>query len=126
MQQNCINKDKKMKIKSKELNDILGISSATLCLIHCLVFPLITIIPIGLSHNHWIDLIFAGFGVYAIIGILKSETHKSIKLILFCSMGIILASILYTLITHHHTTLLYFGGIGMITGHLLNFRYHKH
>jgi hypothetical protein len=115
-----------MNIKSKQFHDVLGISSATLCLIHCLIFPLIAILPIGLSHNHWIDLVFAGIGIYAIIGIFKSETHKSIKLILICSMGIILSSILYTLITHHHTTLLYFGGIGMIIGHLLNFRYHKH
>jgi hypothetical protein len=115
-----------MKTKSKQFHDVLGISSATLCLIHCLVFPLITILPIGLSHNHWIDLVFAGIGFYAIVGILKSETAKYIKLVLFFSMGLILASILYTLITHHHTNLLYFGGIGMIVGHLLNFRYHKH
>lgn len=112
--------------KSKELNDILGISSATLCLVHCLVLPLITIIPIGLSHNHWIDLIFAGIGVFALIGILKSETPKYIKLILMVSMGSILWSIFYTIFTHSHSIVLYFGGIGMLVGHLLNFRYHKH
>jgi hypothetical protein len=126
LQQNCINKDSKMKIKSKQFHDVLGISSATLCLIHCLVFPLITILPIGLSHNHWIDLVFAAIGVYAIIGILKSKTPKAIKLVLLLSMCLILGSILYTLITHQHTTLLYIGGTGMIVGHLLNFRYHKH
>jgi hypothetical protein len=115
-----------MKIKSKQFHDVLGISSATLCLIHCLVFPLITILPIGLSHNHWIDLVFAGIGVYALIGILKSKTHKAIKFVLLLSMGFILGSIVYTLIKQQHTPLLYFGGIGMIVGHLLNFRYHKH
>jgi hypothetical protein len=79
-----------------------------------------------LTHNHWIDLVFAGIGIYAGIGILKSKTPKAIKFVLLLSMGLILGSILYTLITHQHTTLLYFGGIGMIVGHLLNFRYHKH
>ena len=115
-----------MRIKSKQFHDVLGISSATLCLIHCLLFPLITILPIGSTHNHWIDLVLAGIGIFAIIGILKSKTLKAIKFILLLSMGLILGSILYTLITHQHTTLLYFGGIGMIVGHLLNFRYHKH
>jgi hypothetical protein len=115
-----------MKTKSKQINDVLGISSATLCLIHCLIFPLITIIPIGLSHNHWVDLVFAGIGVYAIVGILKSKTSKYIKFILSLSMSLILISVLYTIITHHHTKLLYLGGIGMIIGHLLNFKHHKH
>lgn len=115
-----------MKTKSKQFHDVLGISSATLCLIHCLIFPLITIIPIGLSHNHWIDLVFASLGIYALIGILNSKTPSYIKFILILSMGLILTSIIYTIITHQHTILLYFGGIGMIIGHLLNFKNHKH
>lgn len=106
--------------------DTIGISSATLCLIHCLVFPLISIIPIGISHNHWVDLAFALFGLFAVVKILKTCTPFYIKSILLISISIIIGSILITLFFHHHSSLLYFGGVGMIIGHLLNFKYHKH
>lgn len=106
--------------------DFLGISSATLCLIHCMVFPLISIIPIGISHNHWIDLLFALFGLYAVVKILKTNTPMYIKLILSLSMAIIIGSVFVTIVFHHHSWVLYLGGFGMIVGHLLNFRFHKH
>lgn len=106
--------------------DLLGISSATLCLIHCLVFPLISIIPIGFSHNHWIDLIFAAIGLFAVVKILKTNTSLYIKIILTTSMTIIFLSIVLTIFFDYHSSILYFGGIGMIIGHLLNFRHHKH
>lgn len=115
-----------MNVKSKKINDVLGISSASLCLIHCLVFPLITILPIGIAHNHWIDLFFALIGIYALITILKSNAQNYIKSILTLSMILIVTSILYTLVTHSHTKLLYVGGVGMIVGHMLNFKNHKH
>jgi len=44
--------------------DILGISSATVCLVHCLVVPLLTILPFGLSHNPFVDLFFATIGLF--------------------------------------------------------------
>lgn len=106
--------------------DFLGISSATLCLIHCLVFPLISIIPIGISHNHWIDLLFASIGLYAVVKILKTSTPLYVKLILSFSMAMIFGSVLVTILFHNHSLVLYIGGVGMIIGHLLNFRFHKH
>jgi hypothetical protein len=106
--------------------DILGISSATLCLIHCLVFPLISIIPIGISHNHWVDLFFALLGLFAVVKILKTCTPFYIKSILLISITIIIGSILITIFFHHHSFFLYLGGLGMIIGHLLNFNFHKH
>jgi hypothetical protein len=106
--------------------DFLGISSATLCLIHCLVFPLISIIPIGISHNHWIDLLFASIGLYAVVKILKTSTPLYVKLILSFSMAMIFGSVLVTIFFHHHSWVLYVGGVGMIIGHLFNFRFHKH
>lgn len=115
-----------MNVKSKKINDVLGISSASLCLIHCLVFPLITILPLGLAHNHWIDLFFVCIGLYALIGIVKSNSPFAIKIVLTASMFLIIGSLIYTLMTERHTILLYLGGIGMIVGHLLNFRNHKH
>jgi hypothetical protein len=106
--------------------DYIGISSATLCLIHCLVFPLISIIPLGFSHNHWVDLIFASIGLYAVVKILKTNTNFHIKLILLVSIVSIFLSVLVTILFHYHSNLLYLGGFGMIVGHVLNFKQHKH
>lgn len=107
-------------------NDVLGISSAFLCLVHCLVFPMLSFLPLAISHNHWVDLLFASIGIFALIKILKSNSKSYIKFILTVSMVLILCSILYTLCTQLHTKLLYVGGIGMIIGHLLNFKNHTH
>ncbi|CAM4058131.1 MULTISPECIES: MerC domain-containing protein [Flavobacterium] len=115
-----------MKSQITKSLDYLGISSATLCLVHCLVLPFISIIPIGISHNHWIDLLFASIGLFAVVKIVKTNTLRYIKIILLVAMSIILLSIIYTIITHNHTLFLYVGGIGMIVGHVLNFKRHKH
>lgn len=63
-----------MKKTPTRLYDILGISSASICLVHCLIFPLLTILPIGLIRNHFIDLIFATIGLFAIVKIVKNST----------------------------------------------------
>ena len=106
--------------------DFLGISSATMCMIHCLVFPLISFIPIGFSHNHWVDLIFASLGLYPVIKIVKTSSPLYIKIILSVSMGLIFYSIINTIVSHEHSMLLYFGGVGMVLGHILNFKFCKH
>ena len=67
--------------------DFLGISSATLCLIHCVLFPLLALIPVGISHNHWIDLLFVMIGLYAVVKILKTNVQKYIKAILLIYMS---------------------------------------
>ncbi len=115
-----------MKTNISKSLDYIGISTATLCLVHCLVFPLFAIIPLGVSHNHWIDLLFALIGLFAVVKILKTNVQKHIKLILLISISFILLSIIYTIITHKHSVVMYLGGIGMIIGHLLNFKNHKH
>ncbi|MGE6352437.1 MerC family mercury resistance protein [Flavobacterium sp. NPDC079362] len=104
--------------------DILGISSATICLVHCLVFPLLTILPIGLSHNPFIDLIFAVMGLFAIFKIIN-KSSLLISTILVISMALIWISVLSELFLEIHLDLIFIGGIGMIIGHFLNYKNHK-
>ena len=113
-----------MKKTTSSFYDILGISSATICLVHCLIFPLLTILPLGLSHNPFVDLFFATIGLLAILKILKN-TPILISAILVISMGLIWISIITDIILDIHLDLLYVGGIGMIVGHLLNYKLHK-
>lgn len=53
----------KMKKHSIVVLNILGISSPSLCFIHCFIFPILSIIPLGYSNNLWIDVFFACIGM---------------------------------------------------------------
>ncbi|CAM3641198.1 MerC domain-containing protein [Flavobacterium chungbukense] len=113
-----------MKKITTSFYDILGISSATVCLVHCLIFPLLTILPLGLSHNPFIDLLFASVGLFAILKIIK-KSSLLVSSILIVSMVLIWMSVLSELLFEIHLDLIYFGGIGMIIGHLINYKLHK-
>jgi drug/metabolite transporter (DMT)-like permease len=113
-----------MKKTTTPFYDILGISSATVCLVHCLVFPLLTILPLGLSHNPFIDLIFAMIGLFAIFKIIK-KSDLLVSAILIISMILIWISVLADLFLEIHLNLIFIGGLGMIIGHFLNYKLHK-
>lgn len=113
-----------MKKTTTPLYDILGISSATICLVHCLIFPLLTIVPLGLSHNPFIDLLFATTGLFAILKIIK-KSGLMVTSILIVSMALIWISVLTEILLDIHLDLIFIGGIGMIVGHLLNYKSHK-
>jgi len=104
--------------------DILGVSSATLCLVHCIVFPLLTIVPFGFSDNVFIDSIFACVGMFVVSKILISDAAKTVKYILGVSILFIIASVLLEVLLGWHSGLILVGGIGMIIGHFLNFKDH--
>jgi len=126
LQQNCINQMyTKLKNKSIVVLDILGISSASLCLVHCLLFPLFSIIPLGFSNNHWIDVFFACIGMFVVSKIVMSKTLKSVKLILATSIAIIIVGVFLEITRNINTPMVLIGGIGMIIGHLLNYKWHQ-
>ncbi|QSW91418.1 MerC domain-containing protein [Flavobacterium endoglycinae] len=113
-----------MKKTTTSFYDILGISSATLCLVHCLIFPILAILPLGFVHNPIIDLLFASLGLFAILKIIKNSALL-ISAILVVSMSLIWISILSELFFEMHLDLIYYGGIGMIIGHLINYKLHR-
>ncbi|MDW8851606.1 MerC family mercury resistance protein [Flavobacterium sp. MMLR14_040] len=113
-----------MKKIATSFYDILGISSATVCLVHCLVFPLLTILPLGVSHNSFIDLFFAVIGLIAVFKIIK-KSNLLVATILIISMALIWISVLSEIILDLHLDLIFIGGIGMIIGHLLNYKFHR-
>jgi hypothetical protein len=113
-----------MKKSTTSFYDILGISSATICLVHCLIFPLLTVLPLGISHNPFIDLLFATIGLLAIFKIIK-KSNLLIAATLIVSMSLIWISVLSEIILDIHLDLIFIGGVGMIVGHFLNYRWHK-
>lgn len=113
-----------MKNSLTESYDILGISSATLCLIHCVVFPLLTIIPFGFADNAFIDCFFACVGIFVVTKVLMSRANKKVKYILGISILAIVLDLLFEILFDLNFGLIFIGGIGMITGHYLNYKSH--
>jgi hypothetical protein len=112
-------------MKSKIL-DAVGISAAVLCLVHCIVFPLLMIIPLGISHNPYIDMAFLAIGAVVVFRVTQKITSRWLKLLFWTSLILIFISVLTDLIFEVHIPLIYAGAAGLITGHLINFKNHKH
>lgn len=111
-----------MKLKPTSFLDILGISSASICMAHCLIFPLLTIIPLGLIHNQFIDVAFACVGMFVVSKIILSETLFIVKLILGISIVFIVIGVVLELLLGVDYYLILIGGCGMIVGHILNYK----
>ncbi|CAD0000806.1 MerC domain-containing protein [Flavobacterium salmonis] len=114
-----------MKKQSIVVLDILGISSASLCLVHCLLFPILSIIPFGFSDTHWIDIFFACIGMFVVSKIVMGKTAKKVKLILTASITAIIIGVVLEIIWKINTQMILIGGVGMIIGHLLNYKLHS-
>ncbi len=112
-------------MKSKIL-DAVGISAAVLCLIHCIVFPLLLIVPLGISHNPYIDLAFLSIGAVVVFRVTQKMEKRWLKFLFWISIALIFISVLTDLLFEVHIPLIYVGASGLITGHIINFKNHKH
>lgn len=112
-------------MKSKIL-DTVGISAAVLCLLHCIIFPLLMVIPLGISHYPYIDLGFLVIGIAVVYRQTKRIINGRLKFLFWISILFISFSVLADLLFEIHLPLIYLGAAGLITGHLINFKNHKH
>lgn len=112
-------------MKTKIL-DILGASAAFICLIHCVAFPILMIIPLGISHNAYIDLFFFIIGAIIVFRITKKVEKPWFRWLFWASIFTIGISVGLDLLFHFHSELILAGALGLITAHLLNFKNHKH
>ena len=113
-----------MKKTTRFSMDILGITSAGLCLIHCLFFPLLMLLPLQVSHNPLIDLLFGLIGLFATLKIIK-KASLGVTLLFIASITLMILSVLIEFFLDYHSNLILIGGIGMIIGHLFNYNKHK-
>lgn len=112
-------------MKSKNY-DLVGMSAAFLCMIHCVAFPLLIFIPIGVSHNHYIDSIFLLIGIWSVYKTTKNSSSSLLKFTLWASVLFISCSVAVHILYHSHSPLMYVGATGLIIGHLINFKSHTH
>lgn len=111
-----------MNLKPTSILDILGISSAAICLAHCLLFPILTVIPFGFIHNEYVDTAFACIGMFVVSKIILSNTAMNIKIILGSSIILVIIGVFIEILFNNDSWLILMGGLGMIIGHVLNFK----
>lgn len=106
--------------------DLIGIVSAVLCLIHCIVPPILFLCfghLIEHSHNHlfrW-DYFFLIISSYAVYHATHHAVNNFIKGILWISFGVLsIAVLLHHLPFMHYIA--YLASLGLIGGHLVNLR----
>ena len=114
-----------MKKESIVTLDIIGISSASMCMVHCFLFPILSIFPFGFSENHWIDVFFACIGMLVVSKIARSKAPKKVKLILITSISIVMVGVALELVWEVESKMILIGGIGMIIGHYCNYKSHS-
>jgi hypothetical protein len=67
---------------------------------------------------------FAIIGLWAITRIVKTAQLTTI-IIHLTSIILIFLGILINILIHYHSNLILLGGLGMIVGHIMNFKNHK-
>ncbi|MEO0898740.1 MAG: MerC domain-containing protein [Bacteroidota bacterium] len=116
-------------------SDYLGIASAVLCLIHCLVGPVLMGVYNHAHHHHhhaaetsillhhnW-DYLFLGLGLIAVWFSAK-HTHKiGMKVLLWLTYVMLGCSILLEGYSHIFQNLVYVFSIGLIVVHIFNIRH---
>lgn len=105
--------------------DLVGMYSAALCLIHCLITPLLFTLPLGISHSPIIDFIFLIVGFIPVLKILIGKSPFTLKVLIFVSFVLIAVAILLESIYHWENSLIYIGAIGLITSHFIHYNSHK-
>lgn len=103
------------------MKDKIGIWTSIICLIHCLVFPILaTSFPIflKLDTKFEIALFVIAFVVGSLSFIDNISKHKYYLSLLFFTIGFVL--IFVSLFVYHHLT--YPGLISLIIAHYLNYK----
>lgn len=111
-------------MKQKTL-DLLGFSAAGLCFIHCLIFPLLMILPIGLVHNVYIDLGFFLIGAWIVFRITRRMQAHWLQWLFWSAIVCIGFSVFTDLLFHIHLPLIHIGAVLLMSAHMIHFRKHK-
>ncbi len=122
---------------SRPLADYLGISSATLCLIHCLATPVLMLMGVavhgaheGHDHSHgWMvllghgwDFLFLGIGFLAVLWSTSHTHHLGRKILLWLSFVFLAGAILLEHMGPVFQYLTYLASLVLIFAHASNIK----
>ncbi len=111
--------------------DMLGMISSVICLVHCLLLPLLLMLqPIifsfvkDLEENawwEWLDFVFLAVGLLAVV-LATKKVSKSRKILFYVAYLVFACGIL---LGGNWIILSYLGSIGLAILHFKNYRTHK-
>ena len=117
--------DKEVDVKS----DKIGIASAVLCSIHCLIVPVLYLVKVSWAEQHrsftlpgWWELMDYVFMIISFTAVFHSAGHtpfKSIKFFLWTFWLVLMVSILFSNLLHW---MAYIASAGLIITHFMNIR----
>jgi len=106
--------------------DLIGVYSAFLCLAHCILGPILFIVPLGISHSPLLDSFFLIVGLFPVYKVVRSKSPVFLKILLVFSFALIALSITLEALYHQESFLIFIGAMGVISSHLMNYNYKKH
>lgn len=113
---------------SRNKADTLGILSAVLCLIHCLLFPLLILTGFmsdhWADHSAWMDYFFVVLAVFAVVSATRSTTRNDIKFWMWLSATWFSVSVLLHDTYSVAIVSSALSSVALVAVHTINFRQH--
>lgn len=115
--------------------DYVGITGSVLCIIHCLVTPVLAMTTTLLNHDTLrigfvgLDYVFIGINVVAVWSASR-HTARPIAIVLWSFLGLFAIGLLLEEVAEAFEYVAYFVSVGLVVTHLANIRYcrthHRH
>ena len=111
--------------------DYLGITGSVLCIVHCLITPVLLMTTAALHDEHLrigylsLDYIFIGVNIVAVYFATKSTPSLTIKRALWGFLALFAGGILLEDINHTFRLIGYIASAGLVLTHLVNIRQHR-
>jgi hypothetical protein len=115
-------KKNNMQINKIYWADKLGITSAFLCLIHCIVFPFLLTLNLGFLSNPIISFLFVGLSLLSIYKVTQGKFLEKKSIFLWLSFFGLISTILLEEVSIIFEYFVYFFSVCIIFGHLYNVR----
>ncbi len=118
---------------SSKSADLLGISASVLCMIHCMVFPVM--VSMGyvfrqaeeIDHEHWhfLDYVFIALAVLAVVNAAKNTNSDGIKIALWIAVSIFSIGVMLHEYAPWMLVISVSASVALLIIHILNWKRHK-
>ncbi len=111
--------------------DYIGITGSVLCLVHCLVTPVLLLTTAVLHHDHLrigylsLDYVFMGINIIAVYFATRANHSLFVKRALWGFLALFAVAILLEDVNEAFHLLGYAASAGLVMTHLINLRQHR-
>lgn len=112
-------------MKFQPKSDWLGVASASLCVVHCLLTPFLLLIASSFSWWHEVSYLFLLISFFAAFEASKHTESRIALRLIWLSFTLLTLCILFEDEFHFLHAMSYLASFGLIGGHLYNLHYCK-